>query len=78
MLKLIWSLFLFTSFLIFGENEEDINLTQEEMKWIKQVKEKIVDTFDFDRRTNYEEVLEYTRDKLDISREIEEYPYVEF
>ncbi len=35
--------------------------------------ERIINTFDFNRRTIYEEVLEYTRDKLDISREIEEY-----
>ncbi len=34
---------------------------------------RIVDTFDFTRRNVYDEVLEYTRDKLDISREIEDY-----
>ncbi len=34
---------------------------------------RIVDTFDFSRRTVYEEVLEYTRDKLKISKDIEDY-----
>ncbi|GLI54572.1 metal-dependent phosphohydrolase [Propionigenium maris DSM 9537] len=42
MSKLIWPLFLFTSFLLFGENGGDINLTQEEIKWIKVAKEKEV------------------------------------
>ena len=34
---------------------------------------RILKTFDFSRRTVYEEVLEYTKDRLEISREIEDY-----
>jgi len=42
MSRMIWPLFLFTCILLFGEEGVNIKLTQEEMEWIKSVREKEV------------------------------------